>query len=86
MLRKNENDSHDIICIVTFIRSSVPEDKNGKILTPLLFFGDLLTVEGEVNAIEDRRNSTTSRERLEGIIPCLSDFHFLGNFLVVSFN
>ena len=80
MLRKNENDSHDIICIVKFIRSSVPEDKNGKILTPLLFFGDLLTVEGEVNAIEDRRNSTTSRERLEGIIPCLSDFHFFGEF------
>lgn len=50
---------------------------------PILSFGDLLTVERQINAQEDRRNSKSSKGRLEDVIPCLSDFHFLGNFFEV---
>ena len=65
-----------------FIRQYVPTTDDDKVI-PILSFGDLLTVERQINAQEDRRNSRSSEEKLEGIIPCLSDFHFLGNFLEV---
>ena len=82
ILNKSENDTSGIIDIMSFIQGYVPESLDKPI--PLLSFGDLLTVEREINAQEDRRNSRNSNARLEGIIPCLSDFHFLGNFLEVS--
>ncbi|XP_012565756.2 uncharacterized protein LOC105849853 [Hydra vulgaris] len=45
--------------------------------------GDLLTVERKQKAQDDLRDSSTPSTRLEGLVPCLGDFHTYGNFLEV---
>ena len=58
-------------------------EQDGGILTTLSY-GDELTCERELNAQEDKRDSDTEVKRLEGLVPCISDFHAFGNFLNVS--
>ena len=85
VLNKNENENGDIIDIMKFIRHYVPTKLDSTDIS-ILSFGDLLTVEREINAQEERRNLRSRKGNLEGIIPCLTDFHFLGNFLgVINF-
>ena len=84
ILNENENDSSDIIDIMEFIEGFVSTGSSK--VEPILSFGDLLTVERQINAQEDRRNSTSSKGRMEDVIPCLSDFHFLGNFFEVRYH
>ena len=82
-MEKNENESTEIVEIMEHLYQYVP---GGKTENPIavLSGGDLLTVERELNGIEDRCNSQTSQKRLDGLVPCLEDFHTFGNFLAVS--
>ena len=64
--------------IMAFIQNFVPSIENAE-LAATVSFGDLLTVEREIHAQEDRRNARTSEQKFQGIIPCLTDFHYLGN-------
>eukprot|EP00112_Aurelia_sp_Birch-Aquarium-sp1_P016473 Seg3738.2 transcript_id=Seg3738.2/GoldUCD/mRNA.D3Y31 product="hypothetical protein" protein_id=Seg3738.2/GoldUCD/D3Y31 len=81
VLEKNENDSQEIVDIMEYAHTFVPCAESEPL--PTLIGGDLLTVERQLNGIEDRSNSTTSKTQLAGLIPCLEDFHTFGNFLGV---
>ena len=70
--------------IMAFIQNFVPSIENAE-LAATVSFGDLLTVEREIHAQEDRRNARTSEQKFQGIIPCLTDFHYLGNFMEVYY-
>ena len=83
VLEKNENDSSEIVEIMQHLHTYVPIDERGSPIH-VLSGGDLLTCEREINALEDRCNASTAKGRIEGLIPCLEDFHTFGNFLGVS--
>ena len=51
---------------------------------PIISGGDLLTCEREAKSLEDKRDSTTANERLDGLLPTIEDFHTLANFYQVS--
>ena len=76
VLDKDENISEEIVDIMEFYNMYITD---GYVLT----FGDELTVERQHGALEDMRRGRTHSERLEGLIPVLSDFHAFGNFLEV---
>ena len=52
-------------------------------VTPILSGGDLLTAEREQNAQEQKSDSDTATERLEGLVLNIEDMHTYGNFLGV---
>ena len=81
VLEKNENHLEDIIDIMRFMHDFTERD--GEVLRTLSY-GDELTCERELNAQEDMRDGDTQVKRMEGLIPCISDFHAFGNFLNVS--
>ncbi len=83
MLEKNENGSSEIVETMQHLRTNVPTDERENPIH-LLSGGDLLTCEREINALEDRCNATTAKGCIEGLIPCLEDFHIFGNLLGVS--
>ena len=66
--------------IMDHLHKFVPQNSSGRIV-PVLCAGDELTCERELNAQEDRRDSATPEKRFEGLVPCISDFHTLGNFM-----
>ena len=76
VLNKDENKSEDMLAIL--------EDMVCYVQSWMLFFGDELTVERIGSVLEDMRRGRTHKERLEGFIAVLSDFHAFGNFLEVS--
>lgn len=83
VLSKDENVGKDIIDIMHFLHQfvSYPDGK----ISHILSFGDELTCEREHNAQEDQRDGETPSKRLEGLVPCIADFHTFGNFLMVSY-
>ena len=81
VLEKDENKHSDIIDIMRFMHKFT-EQENDVLRT--LSFGDELTFEREINAQEDLRDSDTKEKCLEGLVPCISDFHAFGNYLNVS--
>ena len=57
-----------------------PTDNNSAPVTEMqmhkiLFGGDQLTVARARGAKKSRKNSTTSDKRLEGLVPCIEDWH-----------
>lgn len=70
---------------MAFIQTFVPNVENPE-RAAIVSFGDLLTVEREIHAQEDRRNARTTEKKFQGIIPCLTDFHYLGNFMEVIYS
>eukprot|EP00794_Sanderia_malayensis_P008490 gene8490-9397_t len=83
VLELNENDSHDIISIIEHLQSYVPITSAGDQVATLSC-GDLLTLERELHAQDDRCNSRNPKACLQGLMPCMEDFHTFGNFLAVS--
>ena len=79
----NENDSHEIVSILEYLQSYVPGNSTGK-QNVTLSGGDLLTLERELHAQDDRCNSRNPKACLQGLMPCMEDFHTFGNFLGVS--
>jgi hypothetical protein len=85
VLNKDENVGKDMVDIMTFLHQFVPVGENGEPWPNyVLSFGDLLTCERQQNSQEDQRDGPTVSKRLEGLIPCISDFHTFGNFLKVK--
>jgi hypothetical protein len=82
VLNKDENVGKDMIDILKFLHQFVPVGPEGEPIS-VLSFGDLLTCERQQNSQEDQRDSPTAFKRLEGLIPCIADFHTFGNFLQV---
>ena len=77
---ENENDSKEIEDILEYAHGFVA---NGDTEDPTLTLsgGDLLTLERELNGLEDRCNSGTPQSQLLGLMPCLEDFPTFDNFL-----
>ena len=80
VLNKDENVGKDMIDIMAFLQQFVPVKENGE-PNYILSFGDLLTCERQQNSQEDQRYGLAVSKRLEGLIPCIADFHTFGNFL-----
>ena len=83
VLNKDENVGKGMIDIMAFLHQFVPVGKDEEPYH-VLSFGDLLTCERQQNSQEDQRNSPSVSKRLEGLIPCIADFHTFGNFLQVK--
>ena len=78
----NENTSEGIANIMQHLHTYVPgHDTDQTSMT--MCGGDLLTVERESNAQEDKQDSTTHSRKLLGLMPVLEDWHTLANFYVV---
>ena len=77
VLNKDENLSKDMKSIMKFLHTYVPENGHS------LVYGDELTVERMHSTLEDMQRSRSHAERLQGLIPVLSDFHAFGRFLEV---
>ena len=68
--------------IMKHLHKYVAEDKSGGLLR-MFAVGDLLTVERSQKSQIDVFDHPSSKERLEGLVPALADFHTYGNFLEV---
>ena len=79
---EDENKTDGIYNIMHHLHKYVPGHKSDQV-TPIISSGDLLTCERESSCRRDQINSTTSSDRLEGLVPVIADFHVLGNFYQV---
>ena len=86
VLELNENDSHEIVSIMEYLQSYVPRCNSTGNHSVTLSGGDLLTLERELHAQDDRYNSRNTKACLQGLMPCMEDFHTFGNFLGVFLN
>lgn len=57
---------------------------DGERCTPLVFFGDQLTVERARSSLKARIASDTSEDSLDGLQPAAADWHAEANFLQVN--
>ena len=75
VINKNENSARECKEILEWQQQYVPEGES------IIEFGDELTVERILNVLEDRRNEKDIIAQLCNIIPTISNFHTLKNFL-----
>lgn len=82
VLTENENTNEGIAAIMTYMQKYAPV-VDGKPI-PVISGGDLLTCEREMNAKEDRQDSTDGILGWRGLVPVIEDFHTMANFYEVS--
>eukprot|EP00105_Crassostrea_gigas_P018631 XP_011436813.2 PREDICTED: uncharacterized protein LOC105334904 [Crassostrea gigas] len=77
----NENKTQELIALLKKLSNDFIPYKNGNIVEPVFFGGDRLTDERVQSAQKAIKNAVTAREKLEGFISKIEDFHRLMNFL-----
>nr|XP_054758519.1 uncharacterized protein LOC129264636 [Lytechinus pictus] len=82
VLMHDENTADGIYHIMHHLHGYVPGHGTSN-PHKVISAGDLLTCERESSCIEEQRNSSTASQRLEGLVPVISDFHTLANFYQV---
>ena len=80
---ENENTSEGVSKIMEHLHTYVPGHGTDQPLMTMCG-GDLLTVERESNAQEDKHDSKTPSRKLLGLMPALEDWHTMANFYMVS--
>ncbi|XP_062586325.1 uncharacterized protein LOC134247949 [Saccostrea cucullata] len=74
----NENKTQELIALLKKLSNDYIPYKDGNIVEPVFFGGDRLTAQSAQNAM---KNGGTTKEKLEGFISKIEDFHRLMNFL-----
>lgn len=77
----NENKTAEVIKLLKTLSELYVPCRDGQIIEPVFFGGDRLTDERIQSAQDAMSNSATPKERLEGFISKIEDFHRLMNFL-----
>ncbi|XP_048770593.2 uncharacterized protein LOC125676812 [Ostrea edulis] len=77
----NENKTQELIALLKKLSNDFIPQKNGEIVEPVFFGGDRLTDERVQSAQNAMKNAATPKEKLEGFISKIEDFHRLMNFL-----
>ncbi|KAK6168270.1 hypothetical protein SNE40_022131 [Patella caerulea] len=81
----NENKTQEVIRLMKELTNKYVPTKDGEIIEPIFFGGDRLTDERIQCAQTAMSNASSAKERLEGFISKIEDFHRLMNFLEAIF-
>ena len=74
----------EMIEIMEEVQKFVPATENTEFISGCVFGGDQLTCERARNSQHHRKDSATTQERLEGLVPTVEDWHTKMNFYEAS--
>lgn len=81
VLNKDESKISDMIDIMDTYQQYVPAEN---FLTPTILYGDGLSCERANDAQNARINGQSARDRLEGLVPAIQEWHKRGILLEVK--